>query len=641
MGSSAQAERRNVPRRAFRGTVELAMPEDAEAYEADGVDLSIGGMSLRTSLLPDRGSELACRFKLEDGRRVTARGEVVWAQDAGNDAGEFGLRFTDLGEADEDAIRGTFGDARAEPDDPPVESASSEPAKARLHIPGMSAPLRARIRTEMQDAIVLGSDLSFLKLGEAVEIERQEGRREQGRIEDVTVEVDSETHIARLMLTVGLAAMPHVTADPVLQGAPEAEPLALDKRKVPTITPDAPVPSDMQLPPLPTRASDSVLEAAPEDDLGGFAAYDADPNEAADVAGHAVPATRAAPAWLVSTLVALRSLGRTIGATAGPFLARAARAIMAFVLLAYSRIRARIQGTRVETEAPRHSVGRRPQNPAVLHAEAPALAPRRKKLGLYVLAGAGSLAIAFAVATSSKDARPRTPRPQVAVAPVPQAAAPESVVASTVQGPETAAAPTDPTGTAATSAPATGEPPSAANVPANVTGPDDMTPAPRRAPRALPTDLVAASRSRNANVNTDRPTVRGAAAPVHRAAPIAAMAPQPTAHVLGLPTVRAGTVLRMHMDGAISGLTGGPAAGNTLVIRMAGRRSLDLAAPLVRQDLRLVNASVYNRASGAELTLRFREAVPQYQARARGNTLELVLAPAAARRVAVASTRRR
>ncbi|MEI8255776.1 MAG: PilZ domain-containing protein, partial [Deltaproteobacteria bacterium] len=80
------------------------MPEDAEAYEADGVDLSIGGMSLRTSLLPDRGSELACRFKLEDGRRVMTRGEVVWAQDVGSDAGEFGLRFTDLADADENDL---------------------------------------------------------------------------------------------------------------------------------------------------------------------------------------------------------------------------------------------------------------------------------------------------------------------------------------------------------------------------------------------------------------------------------------------------------------------------------------------------------------------------------------------------------
>jgi hypothetical protein len=53
MGTSANAERRQVPRRPFRGTVELGLPDDPEGYEADAVDLSIGGMALRTSLLPD------------------------------------------------------------------------------------------------------------------------------------------------------------------------------------------------------------------------------------------------------------------------------------------------------------------------------------------------------------------------------------------------------------------------------------------------------------------------------------------------------------------------------------------------------------------------------------------------------------
>ncbi len=657
MGSSAQAERRHVPRRAFRGTVELAMPEDAEAYEADGVDLSIGGMSLRTSLLPDRGSELACRFKLEDGRRVTARGEVVWAQDVGSDAGEFGLRFTELAEADEDAIRGTF---TGQTEEDATAAAPPEPSKARLHIAGMSSPLRARIRTEMDDAIVLGSDLSFLKLGEAIEIERQEGKREKGRIEDVTVEVDSETHIARLMLTVALSPASRTLKHHALPASPVVEPIALEKRRA--LTPIAAPPAAVKLPPLPTPsalASDSIIEAAPEDDLEPYgvklAADDAGPHgamdaEQAEAVTSASPSVRTAPAWLVSALAAMRSLARTVATKAGPTVLRVVKAVVAFVLLAYTTVRSRIQGTPIEAESPRTTSGRRPQNPASQRAESPATPPQRKKIGLYVLAGVGSVAIAFAVATSSRDPRPRTPRPQVAVAPPAEVAAPETAVDPTAQGPESAAAAGEPTGNTGANGPVTGEPPVGANAPANMNGPDDMTPAPRRvtatAPRArtLPTDLVAAARSRNANVDTDRPTIRGATAPARRVAPVAAAAPQPAApaaHVLGSPSVRTGTVLRMRMDGVIGGIAGGPGAGNTLVIRMAGRRSLDMAAPLVRQDLRLLNASVYNRASGAELTLRFRDAVPQYQAHTRGNTLEIVLAPPAARRVAAASVRAR
>ena len=56
MGSSANAERREANRRRFNGTVELAFPEESESYEADGIDLSIGGMSLKTAFLPDVGS---------------------------------------------------------------------------------------------------------------------------------------------------------------------------------------------------------------------------------------------------------------------------------------------------------------------------------------------------------------------------------------------------------------------------------------------------------------------------------------------------------------------------------------------------------------------------------------------------------
>jgi hypothetical protein len=166
----------------------------------------------------------------------------------------------------------------------------------------------------------------------------------------------------------------------------------------------------------------------------------------------------------------------------------------------------------------------------------------------------------------------------------------------------------------------------------------------------MPTDLVAAARSNNA---VDRPTIRGvagahaptAAAPAAAPAPARAAVPAnaPVAQVIGSPAVRTGTTLHMRMDGNLTGISGGVGAGNTIVIRMPGRRSLDLAAPLVRQDVRLVNAGVYNRAGGAELTLRFRDAVPQFSARARGNTLEIVLAPTAAvaRRAPVAAAAHR
>jgi hypothetical protein len=571
----------------------------------------------------------------------------VWAQDAGSDAGEFGLRFTELNDVDEDAIRGTFAEAE--------EAPPAEPAKARLHLAGMSAPLRARIRTEMDDAIVLGSDLSFLKLGEPIEVERHEGKREKGRVEDVTIEIDDETRVARLMLTVALTGTSKTAKYGAVSAAAKvvAETAAtIAQRRGPNATAMlSPVPSDIA----------NVGEVAPpnghaeqgsDDALDEQIAANADDDEESPAVTSSAP--RTPPAWLVSVMATLRAMTTK----AGPALARFTRAVVAWMVATYGTLRARIKGTPVEVETPRPSSGRRPQIQQTARAEAQPVVQPKKKLGLYVLAGAGLLAIVFAVATSGKSTHPRTPRPQVAVAPADPAVDPNAALATPAEANDPSNAANANAAATANEAAAVGEPEAGMNGPVaaptpvagqNFEGPDDTT-GRRARRRTLPTDLMAASHSRNANVDAERPTIRGAGPRVANApAPVAAparpavAANAPVVQVIGSSEVRTGTMLRMRMDGNLTGISGGVGTGNTIVIRMPGRRSLDLAAPLVRQDARLVNAGVYNRASGAELTLRFREAVPQFSARARGNTLEIVLAPASAARrvpVSVAAHRR-
>lgn len=97
--------------------------------------------------------------------------------------------------------------------------------------------------------------------------------------------------------------------------------------------------------------------------------------------------------------------------------------------------------------------------------------------------------------------------------------------------------------------------------------------------------------------------------------------------VFGNPAVRNGTVLRLRMDGPIAAIQGVGARGAQIVLSVPGRHSLDMAAPLATVDPRLSGAGIYNRATGAELTLRFRAPAPPFVARSRGNTLEIVLAP--------------
>lgn len=87
-----------------------------------------------------------------------------------------------------------------------------------------------------------------------------------------------------------------------------------------------------------------------------------------------------------------------------------------------------------------------------------------------------------------------------------------------------------------------------------------------------------------------------------------------------------GNVLRIKMDGAIEKIEGdAQPAGFTVVI--PGRKSLEPAAPLAARDGRIASIRVTNDGSGAELTVAFKDGVPNYLVRAKGDVLEMVLAP--------------
>jgi hypothetical protein len=89
--------------------------------------------------------------------------------------------------------------------------------------------------------------------------------------------------------------------------------------------------------------------------------------------------------------------------------------------------------------------------------------------------------------------------------------------------------------------------------------------------------------------------------------------------------VRAGTLVRLRMDGPITALEGVGARGAELVITVPGRRFLDRGAPIARLDNRIVSSQVWNSTTSSRLTLRFHTAAPPFSARAVGNTLQVVL----------------
>jgi hypothetical protein len=89
--------------------------------------------------------------------------------------------------------------------------------------------------------------------------------------------------------------------------------------------------------------------------------------------------------------------------------------------------------------------------------------------------------------------------------------------------------------------------------------------------------------------------------------------------------VHHGNVLHLKMDGPIESIEGAQQPTG-FAVKLPGRKSLEAAGPLAARDTRIAAIKVTNDAAGAELTLAFKDGVPNYQVRARGDTLVIALA---------------
>jgi hypothetical protein len=91
--------------------------------------------------------------------------------------------------------------------------------------------------------------------------------------------------------------------------------------------------------------------------------------------------------------------------------------------------------------------------------------------------------------------------------------------------------------------------------------------------------------------------------------------------------VHHGNVMHLRMDGPIESIEGTQQPMG-FVVRVPGRKSLEPAAPLAARDSRIAAIKVTNGPTGADLTVAFRDGVPNYQVSGRGDTLVITLAPA-------------
>ncbi len=163
--------------------IELRSDDSAEVLEADGLDLSPGGLAMRAAFVPPVGARLQCQFRCSpDGERVRVEGEVVWAHWQSDRDGAFGMRFLELDTKSATAIR-----RHMEPELSALEAQVEPPAPTLtdLRIDGVGAPIETEVLFADSGSIVVEQELNFLKLGRGVSIDVPGVGAKRGRIGSV------------------------------------------------------------------------------------------------------------------------------------------------------------------------------------------------------------------------------------------------------------------------------------------------------------------------------------------------------------------------------------------------------------------------------------------------------------------------
>jgi hypothetical protein len=154
--------------------------EPENELEADGLNVSIGGIAMRARFVPEPGALLECTFTCPPtGEQVSAQGEVMWSEPHGPGHGQFGMRFVELDTKSATALRRLVHKSGQEP--PKL----SRPRMARMQIDGLQAGVEAELKLVDETRVVLEQPLTFLQLGRGVEISVPGRNNERGRIASI------------------------------------------------------------------------------------------------------------------------------------------------------------------------------------------------------------------------------------------------------------------------------------------------------------------------------------------------------------------------------------------------------------------------------------------------------------------------
>jgi PilZ domain len=616
-------ERRTAPGQRVHFEALVAVGEArGGGFEAESVDVSPDGMRLRAAYLPEVGDKLVCRFD-GAGSEVVAEGEVTWRNPEAR-GGEFGLRFAGLDAAAEEAIRGVCvaltveaaPDASKEKGEPSV----SRGARVRLHIDGLGSPMKARVRESASREVEVGSNLEFLKVGRPIEIEDvDKSKRREAWIESVKVDVDPATRVPQLVVALRYDEVASAT-DKAQAKRPSARPAA---RSAASAGGEVRAASDKAEPRV-TRDKGEVRAvsgkgagAAP----ATVVAAKANGAARADAEGEA-PESSGAEDDGVGARAA--RAGRAVAGKIAPTLAdisARARGAMGGILAAVQR-RRDAEGEGEVSAAPRRTTAPAPggglktegrrlvRDEGCAIEEAEVAKPPRNNRRAAAMGGALGLVAVLAVVGGSRFMAARSAASATAA----------STAAATASGAE----------------PATGERVDAASSPAGALP-----------LMALPPGAASVTPVANVPLFGATPLSTTEAVPPPPSPSTSALAGSPPAGAAAEPgegdddgapgekssggarewgqgSVQHPVTLKLKMDGPVERINGAAGAmGFTL--SLPDRRALSTSQDLARKDKRLASVNVINTSHGAEVTVQFKDGVPAYLARAKGDRLEILL----------------
>ncbi|NUP05642.1 MAG: hypothetical protein HOW73_06235 [Polyangiaceae bacterium] len=578
----------------FEAMVAVGEAEGGAAFEAESVDVSSQGMRLRTAYLPQIGDRLVCRFD-GPGTEVVAIGEVLWATEQAR-GGEFGLKFVDLDEETETALKELCAEesegapAEAEPAAPAKPKIASN-ARVKLHIEGLASPMKARVRDGSDKDVCVGSSLEFLKLGRQVEVEDVDaGDRREGFVDAVKVEVDPSTSIPQLVVSlrfdavavgkgvaIAKSADPEIEAEPPtkIAGTPASKRVAADTEQTAASRPSKPPKkpaADADKP-----ASREIVAAEPADDDEGLGA----PNKLRAAQDKAKDLTAKAAASIAPAFSKMGTSAKSFFSSIKGTLdkRREARA-EAKKANAPRRVTAPPPGGALTSEGRR--VVRQDLGNAEEVEEAPAPVSKRSKKGIVVGAAAG-LALVLGVVGVSKALGGKTEEPGAAV--VASADAKKSVAQGIPPIP---------------GAPATADIPLYGPTPLSTTE-QVIPPIPSaQAKKGEAADDGAGGDEGEEGGKSDLVTEWGNGE-VNNAKPFL-----------------------VKMDGPIEGFSGSEIE-NGFSIVVPKHESVSSSSAIVRKDKRLAAVDVENREGVAEIRMKFKGEVPAYKVKVRGDKLEIRL----------------